>query len=1041
MKIWKLTLIALFALVHAGCSDNGLFGLAKDRPEVKIPDPNQERWAKSTFTNKIWLSKATVVKTSGNGGFVFTGFQSDTKAGYFRFTKDELRYENANALYVDDPSVDGELLNSWSIDHSEYRLSEVDGRPTNRQEENPYLSWDQKRYFKVNWERANISEGASFPYSVDIALRQECWMKKSSQMVDGSQEISEDYISFTIAVDYQQDTSCYNAIPLRRGVRGDVTFTAHYKYSFMKMPESDYEPWVYQEGEFDPLMKKYGFFQTVLEKKGNVFPQRNVILMDRWHPKKTHAFYFTKDFPEKYKWMLNDPKRGIFPKTNALFKKHGLNNYNPENNTCTEGLCFEIRENSGQEFGDIRYSFVNFVDEADPAAPLGYGPHDANPFTGEIVAANLLIWTGYLDYYTKRLEQQLPLEEKDGAGEIEKYKNSTLFKQMKRTLELDIPENTSTKDAWLSTALKLKGHDQAYTTYLEMLPDFTYGYPYWSRFTASGLGSQLFPNSSSGRLIDRQNYDAKLMDLTSLEASTELFKNRNPASGKMLNDVMWGAKQHLYFHSQKNQHTRDTTLYPVDNHLADVRELLLGGKNAKDVIDTIVYRVSIHEFGHNLSLRHNFYGSVDEHNFRDPIKVTVKDEEGNPVEKLVPQSTSSVMEYLDLKDEIHLEEEWEPYDEAALVYAYSNGKIDLSKVNNTNYLYCTDEHRVLNILCNTWDKGSTPSEIAMSIIEGYEGLYEVSNKRFDRPYWDTRRYSSRIFGYMWDIKKFVALYETSMRDDLVRSYLSNKSELSPNSVEEINNLLQKDLKRVIRLSVAFYDAVLQQSSAEKHYRDLFDDWSGAIKRIGIAPDKIFAMTFLMGDSPFMYNPNRFSSYSSYVSMIEDTELPASTILDKVMENLFTSRVDMEDWFAGFGRALYTGNAYSFRNMDDWRLLDKIRVACYKPESFEKKFGSVAASLKTADSNGHALPYGLVDLDSSVTEPYFNGLGGKVGVLQIDGNYYVSHELYNRYSYKIIETMINNDVRFERSLEMARYDVMEAHMLYWYSKEGKVPECR
>ncbi|MCB0407114.1 MAG: zinc-dependent metalloprotease [Bdellovibrionales bacterium] len=1034
----KLILIpfTLLAFSNTGCEKLGLPGIAKDRPVVQVPDANQERWTKSTFANKVWLSKVTVVKTSGNGGFLAVGYQSDAKAGYFKFTKNQLRYENANTLYLDDPTVDGELLNSWDIEHSDYRLSEVDGRPTNTEEENNYLPWDQKRFFKVNWEKANISEGASFPYSIDFAIRQECWMKVGTQLVKGSQEISDNYISFTLAVDYQHDTSCNTQLDIRRGVRGDVTFTAHYKYSFMKMPKSDYSPWAY-DGEFDPLMMKYGYFQTILESKGDVFPQKNTIYMNRWNPNKTHTYYFEKYFPEKYKWIFNDPKKGIFAKTNALFKKHGLNNYNSNDNTCTSGLCFEIKENSGQELGDIRYSFVTFVDEADPAAPLGYGPSDANPFTGEIVSANLLIWTGYLDYYTKRLEQTLPREEKN--TETDKFLTSTLFKQMARTLEMSPTSDSQTvPDVWTSTGLKLKDNIEAYKAYIGILPDFTYGYPGWARFTSSGLGNEIFPNQSSGRSLHIDSYDKSLMNLSSFEKAAQWIQSSQGENFDLLERTLKGAKANLYFQSGNHQHVRDTTLYPIDHHLADARELLLGGKNAEDVINTLLYRVSIHEFGHNLNLRHNFYGSVDENSFRAPIPTQIKDKDGNIKEVLKQQSTSSVMEYLDLKDEIFLEEEWEPYDEAALIYAYSHGKIDLAKINNKNYLYCTDEHKVLNILCNTWDRGSTPSEVALSLIESYESIYEISNKRFDRPYWDASSYDSRIFSAMWDIKKFVLLYETSLRSDFVKAKLSEKTKMSSNDINEVNNLIQKDLERVMKLSVAFYDAVLQQSQSEKHYRDQFDPSTGALQRIGIAPDKIYAMMFLMGDSGFMYNPNLQSQYATYLDFIND---PSGKLIDKVMENLFTSRVDMEDWFAGFGRQLFAQNAFSFRVLDNPLILDKIKVACYTPDTFKAQFGNLSKDQEGVNGEKETLRYALRNIDSSVKDPDYKALGGKLGILFINGNYYVSHERNNRYSYKIIENMIQNDVRFDRSLELAKYDILESYQLYWRQKEGRVPECR
>ena len=47
---------------------------------------------------------------------------------------------------------------------------------------------------------------------------------------------------------------------------------------------------------------------------------------------------------------------------------------------------------------------------------------------------------------------------------------------------------------------------------------------------------------------------------------------------------------------------------------------------------------------------------------------------------LRPSVSSSVMDYLQLHDEHNVEHDWEAYDKAAIVYAYSGGEIDLNKV-------------------------------------------------------------------------------------------------------------------------------------------------------------------------------------------------------------------------------------------------------------------------------------------------------------------------------------------------------------------------
>ena len=50
-------------------------------------------------------------------------------------------------------------------------------------------------------------------------------------------------------------------------------------------------------------------------------------------------------------------------------------------------------------------------------------------------------------------------------------------------------------------------------------------------------------------------------------------------------------------------------------------------KNVSDeqIINDILYRVAIHELGHNLNLRHNFYGSVDAKTPDVPTKILVQE--------------------------------------------------------------------------------------------------------------------------------------------------------------------------------------------------------------------------------------------------------------------------------------------------------------------------------------------------------------------------------------------------------------------------------
>ncbi|NQZ02536.1 MAG: zinc-dependent metalloprotease, partial [Bdellovibrionales bacterium] len=831
-------------------------------------------------------------------------------------------------------------------------------------------------------------------------------------------------------------------------LRGDYTFTAHFKYSFMRAKTSDYEPMVYAEGERDPLMKKYGYFQTVVENKGLVYPQEITILANRWHPKKQHTFYFAKDYPEQWKWIWNHPERGVFAKTNALFKKHGLNNYNADNNTCTTGLCFEIKENDGdKEFGDIRYSFIKLYDEPDPGAPFGYGPSDANPFTGEIIGANTILWTGYLEVMVKRLASDLERQTND-----EIFQSSPLIQQMARTLKTEnVLQPSDYRKAWTFTSERMRNTPQAMDAYYDILPEFTYGFPGWSRFTARPLPGGHGAAEPVGPLRAEPSTSVPNLLDTSVLGNVEEF----PYAGTLLQSdefsiAMQGLDDHLSFFHEGHNHQRNSTVYFGEDHFLDARQMLLAGRSKEDAINSIMYRVSIHEFGHNLSLRHNFYGSVDKRNFREPYEDVIM-VDGKPQTIMRQQTTSSVMEYQNLKQEYYLDESWENYDEAALVYAYSDRKIDLSEINNTRYLFCTDEHRVLNALCNTWDHGTTPSEIALNMVEDYDLMYYVMNERFDRPYWDTRGYASRIAGRMYAMKKFLALYTTSMVPPELDRELRRQGKVTGEDIDLVKQRINMDVAQANNIVAAFYDGVVNYKRSEKDYLPEYDPWTGEITQIGISADKIYAMFFLMGDSPLFYNPNRYRAYTSFVEFAQDSIL--SPTVDRVLENTFTARIDMTPGFSGFGRVLFALNAYNFYNRDDTRLLDRIKVDCFTPATFEKEIGLNPQNREEyrcadADELPENLGWGMLcpssnQVSSSSGYQDVAGTNEKIGMIEINGNYYLMKELQNSYTFEFVERMINNDVNGIEpgALEPWKAFIRESYMLYWGVKEGRVPECK
>lgn len=1056
-KISLLTLSVLASLV---------LGCVKDRPITYIPDPDRDLMEKQSFTGAnespaFWAYKVTVDKTSGSG-FTFTGFQSEMKVGYFDFTRDQLRFLNANVNYTDTNNIQlsPEVLNEWSVTHSDRRLAEQDGYTTNREEENNYLGWDKKRFFKVDWEKANISEAASFPFTVDFASTYMCWTKRSSELLDDSREITDEHISFVIRVDYQQNSICtYVYGDLRRQARGDFTFSVDYKYSFKRIPKEGsptYRPFKYS-GEDDLLEKKYGYFQTVLEGRAEDNRYENTFFMNRWDPTKKHDIYFAPDFPEKYKPVFYE----TICHANRLFARNGLSNYpiveqscreladaegNPlKDMTCTSGLCFDLKENDGsKKFGDLRYSFFKIIEDLE-RGPFGYGPSDANPFTGEIISANTMIWTGFLKYYlnvlkmnSEREQETIPVVGEDGNVAVDengnvkyapnpnyRYSSSTLFNKMK------LHHLGSNISDWTSTSRYLDVNSQTRPEFEYLLSQMTYGYPGWNAFTSHKNFPGLMDNPQS---FQAPKYDERLFKLSSFEDIQSSARALNLPDIDIMSDRLSKAKaiaeDYLLGESYGIRSPRDSLVYPYSEVLVNASGMFALNLSAEEIERRIMVQVALHEFGHNLGLRHNFYGSVDEKNFR-------KSADGSYQSK-----SSSVMEYLDMRDEVVGLPEYEAYDEAALVYAYSNGSKDISREKNTLYLYCTDEHAILNALCNRHDSGTTPSEIIKSMIERYDERYFLMNKRFDRAYWDTSQYYSYVFSTMHSMKKVLMMWRTSMRE----SYISKKLDSSgksygPDKKMQILEDIETDLRQAIKLTIAFYDSVLQQESSERSWLSKYNEQSGAVEEIGILYDKVFAMLFLMGDDPILYNPNHYLGKASFVTYLNDYGY--KEMVDKILENSLSVRPDMEPWFFGFAKMLYARNATNVYNLSDNALVEKIAFRCYTPGGFQSRFGmDVSNYVHEGSSKTDILDTDLIPMEqfaNEVTDPYFKDNNGYLGVTKYNGNYFVASSVKNPYAYSMIEIMVRGTLKNEDSAGLAKSDIYQSYLMYNYFLNSVIPQ--
>ncbi len=1071
-----------------------LTGCAKKRPTERVLDFDGNRYPKSALlSDDKWMYKATVVKTSGEGGFAMVGTASPMHIGRFEFGRDKLFFNSNVSPYADKgEGLNPDLINSWEVEHSEYRLAEADGKVLNTEEENNKISWDRKSFFKINW----TSQAIDF-----LGGENPCFKKVGDRLVEGSQEVSGEHFSFMVEQSYQITAVCNSFSNIQRRLNSNnLAYSIFVKHSFAPLPKSDYQPMTLSS-EFDKRRAKYGFFETVVDKFSDERQRfERALVVNRWDPNKEHTFYFAEDFPAEYKWIYNHPDLGIGKATNDLFERNGIK------------MRVKFVDDPKAKYGDVRYSFIKIVEKTDDQAPLGYGPSDVNPVTGEILRADSVIWTAGLKEYIRRIKD---FENDEPALESE----NLLFQKMRSVLEdakVGFSPNSDVASEWLSTA---RPFDSRGSNYGADESD-----PEAKRVARAELqkiiAANLYSNPSAGRFTRQysEQFSATNISDFAAEPMTPFLGQDSISRAVTLMDktgfrmpadtrnVLAGVQNQLKVFEnnygvveQRNRVFRakiqnPTTYHEVDPYLAMIPDMLASGKTEQQAIDTIMYRVAVHEFGHNLNLRHNFYGSVDYQNFpeakpqvdRDNRQLTVKDEAGNDVPLMSKPISSSVMDYLDLVEEYHLEHNWEAYDEAALTFAYSGGAIDLADVapvasngkiefkkreEPRQYLFCTDEHRAwANPFCNTFDSGSTPSEVVMSMIKSYARGYKMRNSAYQSPYWDLSGYESNVANKLLTPVKFLALYE---QIDSWTGQMTPYNEFAdPNQFIRIRREITDDARRASTLLAAFYAGVTQFTATERQITDEVDDFSGEMVRIGILRDKIYAMVGLGGSQNLSIDNQQQADSVNFLRHLND-EGELGAVVRRQLLNLATDSVELAvRGYESFGRSLFVDTATADPQMLSNGFIERMQIQCFTKAGLKQAFDinpdrfyyfdntDVIFTSYANDSQIPALELkplytGLVTVGGvssarvgtaryPVKNPSVFGAADRitatrVAIVKIGANYYAAPELDSAsgFSFEFVKNFFRSNSAVST---VAQQYITQSKALYDLTKYGKEQPC-
>ena len=936
-----------------------------------------------------WLYNMVVVRTSTPnvvGNFLFTGEQKWPTLGYvlFQMSPDSVQMTDGVELMEGDFfDVTPRVINQWPGEHVDLQLRQnLDGEVTNYEEENKERPWQNRQFFKVDVTDAALDDAHtlswvdkyymdlcadlsgvslvpdSFEY-VDTVAMESNMCPDDSCVVDWDKG---DYMSWTVRATYmlQPLGYCYDMMSWAMDV---FTATIDIKYSFWRKPaDPEGEEYVSRDiREKDEYRKKFGIFEAL-----QVYNDPETALtgatfkMSRFNPHKTEpvTYYFDPTFPEEWK----DEYHEIADSFNSVMEEADAD--------VRLRFADHDEDNIKRSVGDVRYSWAAMhKNQYTTAGLLGYGPPNIDPRTGETLTGNLNLYDIGLQYYGWLTRDFLDMvndsfDERDGEnlptpcepGETrpiieetvqEELRNTTLYSKLVEYMNED-------PDDWIPE------HSDDFKKYYQMLlPDIRFAYPPWNTFVyneaetrAEKYEEMMTVDREFRNQLDMINHGQNpvgIDDATSpgyIEAALghlDTFR-----AGMMNTSTMMADKQY-----RMGMHNMDLVDGP--SHLEWIPK---AGRKCTDdrkwetfdewedrIVEETVQQIATHELGHNLGLRHNFYGSVDAYN----------SPEGIP--------GSSVMDYIYVPVEIAATSHvyW-PYDEAALIYAYrydSQDEIeeesdmevwaklfpeDPEKTGESvyperQYLYCTDEHRNYSPICRYYDLGVTPTEIVNNLITRYDWQYKIRNFRSFRQFWDTYYYYGGVFNYIFPMRRFLELWtmdwdSASIENDLRLLGVEGDAFYFQNITEEF----QQEMGQANRLVINFFKAIMQQSTGERSYATTFDTFYGDVTRMGIINDKYYAALTFLGLWPVAEYNQDIYSFIAYYEYNWGNSQTYSDSLD-VLSSMLGGQYDVYPWFLPLSVLVFAEDTHAINFGDqakkEWIATRVFETAEYMIEYFSQ----------------------------------------------------------------------------------------------------------
>jgi hypothetical protein len=625
--------------------------------------------------------------------------------------------------------------------------------------------WYERDYFRVDWSSnqiaalafldGNFSSVANIKYFVqeNEGGPDAFYREKQQAMRDGQMVEELGYFDFVSKMSIEPDfINCYYY------GSGCETGEIKVRNSFMKLADAqrDYEPAFYD----DSMMNKFGYFRTerkIYDRYAGYRDSNRIYLANRhdlWandyqtngkgeylrdqdgrrlpvqmaaRTPKPVVYHLSEGFPKE----LMPAVQGIQSDWDRAFTRTvaAAKNMTTDEVTSQYGPMYIICENpvmesapracdprpdaergTGDSFvpfiaraGDLRRSFVYWVDQPQAAGPLGFGPSYADPETGELISGTAYVYGAAIDTYAQSsldivrfMNGDFTASQIQGGEDVRKFVTDRLNPAIDPRAAYTSPD-----------FLKLAQIPAAQAEELLLPPDVS---ARLQQIREDGLESL----QTDARFVDRQfdkmraaGFDKMLID----DEVTKAFggEHFNPSEGVSDDFVDFLLTEHNPLDLRKAQaryakFANDAAKNNVylaefaDDAVTAAATRFKGNTDYDAVRDEIrneIFRgVMAHEVGHTLGLRHNFQGSFDAINFfdkywelrsenlptADQVKAGVSIADLYKTNARTPKQVeggmldyqySSIMDY-----HSRFNSDWAgtgKYDDAAIMFAYTTG--------------------------------------------------------------------------------------------------------------------------------------------------------------------------------------------------------------------------------------------------------------------------------------------------------------------------------------------------------------------------------